>query len=141
MGYVRRHLGSFALLWIVFQAATLSAFLPRECCPAHDTAVRAETDCHGASNDLCPMKGATGEECPMHAGSGSSTPAPVADCVMRALCGAPAGALALLIPVAGILPDTTVLSDAAVVHVSRITSDGLLFTPHTLDPPPPRSAA
>lgn len=130
------------MLWLVVQAATLSAFLPSECCPAHTPAVVAEVECDGASHGICPMKAATGEECPMHASGGTNPQRPSADdCVMRALCGAPASALALLIPVAGVLPDTLVLSDLAVVGTTDVTVQALPDIWFILDTPPPRPAA
>ncbi len=38
---VRRHLRLLATLWLVLQAATLSAFVPRDCCQAHRPAADA----------------------------------------------------------------------------------------------------
>lgn len=88
------------------------------------------------------MKAASGGECPMHAGAAASASVPgPADCVMRGLCRGPATALALLIPIAGVLPDTIVVTDAATAEPPATADDTITHSPHALDPPPPRSAA
>lgn len=142
MGFARRHLRSFVLVWLVFQAATLSALVPSGCCPAHERAERKDTDCHGTGEDLCPMKSATGEECPMHAARASATPESAqADCILMAPCHAPATALALLLPVAGVLTDSADLTDAGVARLAPPVAPRVLIVTVPFDTPPPRSVA
>lgn len=142
MGFARRHLPSFVLLWLVFQAATLSALVPMGCCPAHESERRADTECHGTVQDICPMTSATGKECPMHAGRTAAPPKDVADCIMIAPCHGPATALALLLPVAGVLTDEpSHLPDGGVARLAPPAGQPALSLTFTLDPPPPRPAA
>jgi hypothetical protein len=123
------------MLWLCFQAASLSALVPSACCAAHREASAESTECHGDASGACPMHAATGEECPMHAASGT----PVSECVMRGLCNAPAGALSLLIPLPGILavsPQTQPL--APVARVASVSPQPL-ESAASYDTPPPRT--
>lgn len=88
------------------------------------------------------MTSATGAECPMHAAGASSTSeAAVVDCIMTAPCHAPASALALLLPIAGVLTDSVDLVDAGVAPLAPPAASPVITIAFTLDTPPPRPAA
>jgi hypothetical protein len=53
MALFRRHLRSFAIAWILFQATSLSALVPRACCLAHQMAVLP--DCHEQAVEQASM--------------------------------------------------------------------------------------
>ena len=86
MRSVRRHLRTWVVAWMAFQAAALSVLVPRDCCASHRPAA------------------ADGAPCPMHA---AEAPSPPDDCVMRGSCNGPMAALAVLLPGQGILAEPT----------------------------------
>jgi hypothetical protein len=143
MSRFRRHLGTLAAVWLVFQAASLSALLPGECCAAHGEAQAAE-ECHRAAgaggDEACPMAGATGQPCPVHAAHAEHQ-VPVsndADCVMRGTCSAPAAALASLFSTPGVVENRTwTLVESSAPFVSSIRAVALPPS-LLLDTPPPR---
>lgn len=110
----RRGLRLWVIAWLLFQAASLSAFVPRDCCLAHRPAAPTEEQkCHEPVSDQC---------------------------VMRASCDGPLGVLLTLMLNLGIPggPFGLFLD----VHASALTSSlreksvGNSFRP---DPPPPRT--
>jgi hypothetical protein len=111
---IRRSLRLWVAAWLVFQAASLSAIVPRECCLTHSTpAPASEQKCHEPVSERC---------------------------VMRASCDGPmAGLLTLIanlgIPTAafGLAFDPPASSVPASVHEDPL---GVPFRP---DSPPPRA--
>jgi hypothetical protein len=89
MRFFRQHLIALSFAWLAFQAGSLTAFMPQDCCPAHHQPAEAK-DCHKqpVADDQCPMHQADGKPCPMHDGAQS----PERPCVMRVspemACGA-----------------------------------------------------
>jgi hypothetical protein len=137
MRFIRQHLVALSVAWLAFQAGSLSAFVPRDCCPAHHQPSDAAKDCHKvpAADDQCPMHQADGKACPMHSGAqGQERP-----CSMRGTCDGPAAALATLFSIPGILVDQSPVP--VVTQVSRLfigsEVSASLFVP--LETPPPRS--
>ena len=163
MNILRRHVRLWATAWLVLQAASLSAFVPRDCCAAHRPAVAKQT-CHEvAPKAHCPMRAADGKPCPMHrapepaARHGDGTqdhgthadhdvmdnrsdgrPAPERRCVIGGTCQGPTFALVLSNP--GLLPDGAVrmpqLAIAEPLGVVRSTPLARFQPP---DPRPPRA--
>jgi hypothetical protein len=93
---IRRHLRAWAVSWMVFQAASLSVLVPRDCCASHRPASPAP-GCHqeAAPAPHCPMPAADGTPCPMHERNAHGSKD---DCVLRGSCDGPAAALAVLLP-------------------------------------------
>lgn len=137
MKTLRQHLHLVTTIWLLCQTLSVSAFMPRLCCPEHDGQAAAAGDDHcarTAAADECPMAGPDGQPCPEHANGGSH-----ADCVMRGTCAAPAVALLSLFSVPGILADgTRVPADlASAAFVASPHAATSVPAPH--DTPPPRS--
>lgn len=81
MGFIRRHLLACTWLWLLGQAASVSALAPRDCCDAHHLRAATGTPlCHEAAPGAeCPMRDADGQPCPMHRATAKvPTPAPPA---------------------------------------------------------------
>jgi hypothetical protein len=101
MRAIRRRLALWTMAWLVCQVASLSAFIPRPCCPAHDGHRRhvavdgAETP--GTPEELCTMRAADGAACPMHRKTQSEP-----NCSMGPACKGPGPALATLFSTLGI---------------------------------------
>ncbi len=77
---IRRRIRTWTFAWLVFQAASLSAFVPRDCCAAH---------AEHASHTAAPEHGADGtEQCLMHR---AAVPQP--ECSLRSACNGPMSAL------------------------------------------------
>lgn len=118
---VRRHLRLWVAAWIAFQVASLSAFVPRECClahrmPAHEQG--ADESCH----HLQPAR----EEVP--------------ECALRSACNGPLAVLAALLSPHAILADHT---RTIAITVAAALPRAAFEHPHSLavppDLPPPRS--
>ena len=144
---LRRHLRFWAAIWLVFQVATLSAFVPRDCCEAHRTATDKAKDCHEEPPAThCPMAGADGAACPMQRSEDAEPTGhhhhsqPVSsDCTMRGTCDGPMAAMFALFSNHGVLPDRVVLivNDQIDVIAARPSED-LVSRLASPDPPPPR---
>ncbi|MGH9311435.1 MAG: hypothetical protein ACRD1U_18800 [Vicinamibacterales bacterium] len=77
---IRRRIRMWTFAWLVFQAASLSAFVPRDCCAAH---------AEHASHHAPPEQARTGTaHCPMHEAA-----APQPECSLRTACNGPMRAL------------------------------------------------
>lgn len=118
MAVFRRHLRVWVAAGLVFQVATLSAFVPRDCCEGHrHAAERAET-CHEPAAD----------------------DQPVPQCTMRGSCDGPMAMLATVLSNNGVL--TRTFAFLPVVESSRLAaSAGERLTSQLLPPdaPPPRA--
>jgi hypothetical protein len=71
MTALRRRIHTVAIVWLLCQVASLSAFVPGECCKAHaaEAAAKAnEAACHETTPAPAPKEG---DACPMHSGSKS----------------------------------------------------------------------
>jgi hypothetical protein len=105
---------------MLFQAASLSAFVPRECCLTHRAPASAQTpgdDCHHRQ----PPREA------------------VPDCALRSTCNGPLGLLATLLSPHAVLAAST---GVAAITVAGTPPRHVLERPHSLvlppDSPPPR---
>ena len=112
MTTIRRGLRLWVTAWLVFQVASLSALVPRDCCFVHRPAA-AEESCH--------------------------QPAPV-KCAMRATCDGPMAALLTMLSNLGIPPATVDLTLDLQSSQPTVTSRENLISDSTPpDPPPPRT--
>lgn len=144
MTALRRRLRLWVGAWLVVQAASLSVFVPRDCCAAHraDAAHPAPGHHDAAAGAHCPMPDADGTPCPMHRGSaghdGHEAP-PAPQCSMHGACDGPMSGLAVLLSPHAILPDVVAAfppaAAAAFAPIGREHLVGRLTPP---DPPPPR---
>jgi hypothetical protein len=139
MGAIRRHLRLWATVWLVLQAASLSAFVPRDCCAAHERA-DARTGCHDETPAAsCPMRSADGTACPMHRGNEAGSDRG-AECALQGNCEGPLAALAALLSHQGITPSAVGIPFDPVTGPSSAPASEQLagrFVPP--DSPPPRA--
>jgi hypothetical protein len=124
MKTIRRHLRAWATTWLVVQALSLSAFVPRDCCAAHSQ-----------HKMPAPQTSADDPACPMHAANESDP-----ECTLRGTCNGPMLALPLAPPGVGlasgsftILPDITTSRSAVLYEARPAVADVLP------DFPPPRA--
>ena len=139
MTTIRRRLRLFVAAWLVIQAASLSALVPRECCAAHRQAHDAEPGCHEkAAPARCPMPAADGTPCPMHRTKDTAQRSDDT-CSMRGTCDGPVAALLAQLSNYGLVTDSFELLPDLHVTSARIHPrehlTGRLAPP---DPPPPR---
>jgi hypothetical protein len=149
----RRRLRVLATAWILFQAASLSALVPRACCLAHQghqaASSEKKSNCHEeAPVPHCPMPGADGTPCPMHRGnehaaherSNPADHAPNEECAIRGTCGGPVAALFTVLSNYGVLTNSfsglTYLPLAGTTLSARDQLIGQFASP---DAPPPRA--
>jgi len=142
MAVFRRHLRVWVAAWLVFQVATLSAFVPRDCCEGHrHAAERAET-CHEPPPPAhCATAGEQGASCPMHGHHPQAADdQPVPQCTMRGSCDGPMSMLATVLSNNGIL--TRTFAFLPMVDSSRLaasTGERLISQLLPPDAPPPRA--
>ena len=118
MTLFRRHLRLWVAAWIAFQALSLSAFVPRDCCAAHRLPARdqaADASCHHPQ------------------------PEPSPECSLRGKCGGPLSFLAALLSPHAVLVEPTRIESVALVTAPdgrRLDTPISRTTPP--DSPPPR---
>ncbi len=120
----RRRLRVLATAWILFQAVSLSALVPRACCLAHQGH-------QAASNEKKP-------NCHEH-----STPAdnaPTEECAIRGTCGGPAAALFTVLSNYGVLTNSFYgLTYLPLAGATLSPRDQLIRQFASPDAPPPRA--
>ena len=157
MSSVRRRLRFWAAAWLVFQAASLSALVPRECCLAHQhkaTPQAANEEmpaCHEtaqAQPEAQPMAmhhsashSAEGTECPMHHAAASTNGTQEnGPCAMRGMCDGPAATFLALLTNHGLLTDRFDISPDVYRHAPAfLTRENLIVRRLSPDSPPPRA--
>jgi hypothetical protein len=120
MKLVRRHLRLAVAVWIAFQAAALSAFVPRDCCFAHRVPAQEE-----ALDATC------------HHPEPASAPEP--ECSLRGACNGPLAMLAALLSPHAVLAEPTRIPAAALVTAPHPRPlEQPLSRSRPPDSPPPR---
>jgi len=141
MRSLRSHLRACTVLWLLCQTLSLAALVPTDCCAAHRVASQAPPDCHqaaaAADEAVCPMHASAGDECPTHAASADA--ASSQPCAMRALCNAPASALAMLIPVPAVLAVAPTLGHLETSVAMAASAPSTVDRTLAHDTPPPRA--
>jgi hypothetical protein len=143
MATTRRHLRFWAAAWLVFQAASLTALVPRQCCTAHPmTAATTEAECHEEAptpaEPDCQMAGGT--PCPMHHGGHSETSEGTADCSIRGMCDGPAATFLGSLANHGVLTDPfTITPDLHPKFDPPVNRESLIGRQPGPDSPPPRA--
>jgi hypothetical protein len=97
MTAIRRRIRTVAIAWLFCQAASLSAFVPGECCKSHaaEAAAKAKAPCHESAPPVSPKDG---DACPMHHGSKSHN-----CCTISNACNGPGQQLTTLFANIGVL--------------------------------------
>jgi hypothetical protein len=147
MTLFRRHIRFVATAWLLFQATSLSALVPRACCLAHDAAVAASVTCHEQPVvPRCHEPASDAAMCPMHAAhghdhSGRQTEKPRAhECAIRGTCGGPAAAMLTLLSTQGVLTaPATMRIDVPPAGEPIVSPNHLLAQFQSPDAPPPRA--
>jgi len=145
MTLVRRHVRLFATAWVLFQATSLSALVPRACCLAHQMALLS--DCHEKAAPEASVSTANEAAPPMHHDHGhmheqssDRAPAPAHDCALRGTCDGPAAALFTLLSTDGVLTDSVIATvDFLSTGSISVSRDQLIPQFESPDAPPPRA--
>jgi hypothetical protein len=138
MSAIRRQLRLGVMAWLVLQAASLSAFVPRDCCAAHKPG-DATPGCHEeTSATVCPMRSADGTACPMHRESEPGS-ARGAECAMQGSCAGPMAALAALLSQHGVTPAAlSIPLDLRTLPAAARAAEQVVSRFVPPDSPPPR---
>jgi hypothetical protein len=135
MATVRRHLRLLATAWILFQATSLSALVPRACCLAHQAAAPTTmAECHEQSTAMHPMHGNT------HNHAAASNSKPLDECAIRGTCAGPLSALFAIFSTQGVLTDSfKSLPDVQSTSAASVVADQSIPLFTSPDAPPPRA--
>ena len=132
MNALRRRIRIVAFAWLLCQVASLSAFMPGECCKTHaaEAAAKANEHCHESK----PVAPKDGDACPMHHGQKSHE-----CCTISNACDGPGQQLTTLFAYVGVLesPQSAPIaidSTAAIIPLSA----PLLFHLSIPEAPPPK---
>jgi hypothetical protein len=68
MTAIRRRVRAVAFAWLLCQVASLSAFVPGECCIAHAAEAAAKAKAAACHEEAAPPAGKEGDACPLHKG-------------------------------------------------------------------------
>jgi hypothetical protein len=148
MTLFRRHLRAFAAVWLVFQATSLSALVPRSCCLAHDAHLGAVTAAATSTEEPaaaahCAKPAESATTASPHAGHDQSArPAgsPRHECAIRGTCGGPAAALFSVISTEGVLASSLTAAVAFFrAGAPLVSHDQLISHFEPPDAPPPRT--
>ena len=132
-----------AFAWLLCQVASLSAFVPENCCISHveEQAAKEKQDaCHEsepaepAPGDACPMEHGDGAACPMHSSKSKDC------CVMTNACDGPGSQLLTLFAYIGATerPVSSAIDlDSTPAFTPASTSP--LFRVTRPDAPPPKA--
>ena len=123
-----------AFAWLLCQAASLSAFLPGECCKTHaaEAAAKAKAaSCH----ESAPVAPKEGDACPMHRGSKSHD-----CCTISNACDGPGQQLTTLFAYVGVVQTPQSASIVPESTAAFIPQDApLLYHLSIPDAPPPKA--
>jgi len=117
MTLARRRIRLWAITWLLVQAVSLSALVPRDCCVGHRRAAEpAAPACHKAAEE------------------------PREKCSISGTCEGPMAALLAQLSAVGVLVEgTRVLPDLAVAPTAPPTFPALTSRPAPPESPPPRA--
>lgn len=133
MHAVRHRVRTVAIVWLIGLAASVSAFVPDQCCAAHaaEAAAKAKPSCHEPAPPPTP-----GDACPLHHGGNKSHDC----CSMKNSCNGPGSHLLTLFAFVGEIEKpaaTTVTLDWQAAVVAATPS--LLRQITVPDAPPPKA--
>ena len=134
MTAIRRRIHLIACAWLFCQVASLSAFVPGECCASHaaEAAAKAKAEaCHEAA----PVAPKQGDACPMHHGSKSHE-----CCTISNACDGPGQQLTTLFAYIGVLESPQsqpIVLDSTAAYIPPQAP--LLYHLSIPDAPPPKA--
>jgi hypothetical protein len=125
----------YVAAWLIFQAAALSAVVPRDCCAAHrPAAAKADPACHDAAP---PAQDAHAHHSRAAADRGA---APDDTCSLRGSCGGPMAGFLAQLSLHGVLGDRPQLGlDLVGTHLEPLGREHLASRLIPPDSPPPRA--
>src|SRR4026208_1008757 len=135
MSAIRRRIHVIAFAWLFCQVASLSAFVPGECCKSHAAQTEAKAK-QAACHESAPVVPKDGDACPMHHGQKQSHNC----CTMSNGCDGPGQQLTTLFAYVGVLESpqsSPVVVDPTAAHIAP--SAPLLYPLAIPDAPPPKS--
>lgn len=133
MAALRRRIRVVAFAWLLCQVASLSAFVPEQCCIAHAEQAAAKEKAK-ACHEAAPVEPKDGDACPMHHTSNSHD-----CCSMSNSCDGPGSHLSTLFAYVGVLESpasTAVTIESAPATIAA--SSPLLSRLALPDAPPPK---
>src|SRR4030095_12849806 len=68
MTLLRRRVRTVAFAWLLCQVASLSAFVPEQCCISHAAEAAAKVKAAACHEDAAPPAPKDGDACPLHPG-------------------------------------------------------------------------
>jgi hypothetical protein len=163
MSALRHHLRFWVTTWLVFQAVSVAALVPYDCCAGHRAPAAKEKSCHkDAAAVQCPLKGTDAQQCPMHQSqAGAVQPAsaqqaiapqhhgdhgapadrPSGDsCSMRGLCNGPMDALFAVLATHGVMPESFAMQPGIQAGLAPpVSREHLVSRLASPDSPPPRA--
>lgn len=134
MSALRRRIRVVAIAWLLCQVASLSAFVPEQCCVSHaaEAAAKAKNPpCH----ETQPAEPKEGDACPMHHGSRAHD-----CCAIKNSCDGPGMSLTTLFAFVGFVEkpaSTFVALESSVAFVSA--PPALIQRLALPDAPPPKA--
>ena len=132
---IRRRIRAVTFAWLLCQVASLSAFVPEECCVSHAAQVAAKQKAEACHEEAAPAAPKEGDACPMHHESKSHD-----CCKISNACDGPGSHLLTLFAYVGELESpasSAVTLDSIAVEIPPPAP--LLYRLSTPDAPPPKN--
>ena len=143
MQAIRTRVRAVAFAWLLCQVASLSAFVPENCCISHveeQAAKEKKEACHESEpaepqpGDACPMAHGDGAACPMHSSKSKDC------CAMTNACDGPGSQLLTLFAYIGATePPVSSAIDLDSTPAFMPASTSPLFRDTRPDAPPPKA--
>ncbi len=137
MNAIRRYVRAVAMTWLLCQAASLSAFIPEQCCASHAAEVAAKAKAAAETcHDAPAPKPKEGDTCPMHRGTQQRSHD---CCVMTNACAGPGTHLLSLFALIGTLEPPAASSIVLDSEAAFVPAPAPLRRhPSLPDAPPPK---
>ena len=135
MTLIRRRIRAVAFAWLLCQVASLSAFVPEQCCVTHAAQEVAKAKADACHDEAAPPAPKEGDACPMHHGSKSHD-----CCKISNSCAGPGSQLLTLFANIGVL-ETRASSAVTIESIAVELSPFAPLLPRytTPDAPPPKN--
>ena len=135
MTAIRRRVRAVAFAWLLCQVASLSAFVPEQCCTMHAEKEAAKQQDEACHEDAAPAEPKEGDACPMHHGRSTGD-----CCVISNTCDGPGRQLLTLFSLVSTL-DEPIASSAMLESTPAFaeTAPPLRFRLALPDAPPPKA--
>ena len=135
MTAIRRRIRAVAFAWLLCQVASLSAFVPEQCCVSHAAQAAAKAKADACHEEAAPPAPKEGDACPMHHESQSHD-----CCKISNACDGPGSHLLTLFANVGMLESPTSSSLALESIAFELPPPApLLHRLATPDAPPPKN--